>query len=258
MSQSTTDSAGQPWAGRHFDQNSFSGDDGKAPPKLRDAVERFHRGDVGEAEVVDAIRASRLLIPLVARLDGAGSDKTRSDEHGRTVDRSADLAIVTVAGPDGRNVLPAFSSVETMRRWNPSARPVPADAVRVALAAASEHTDLVVIDPASGGEFVIRRPALWSIGRSEPWIPSYLDDEVAAAFETSARSEGSVAAIRLSPGDPDARLAGPELAVELAIVAGLDRQALDAVLVRLQSAWAADEVIAGRVDSLGVTLVAAS
>jgi hypothetical protein len=253
MSHTTSDSAGQPWAGRHFDQNSFSGDDGKAPPHLLEAIESFRRGELGEADVVDAIRTSRLMIPLVARLDEAGSD-----EHGRTVDKSAELSIVTVAGPDGRNVLPAFSSVETMQRWNPIARPVPADAVRVALAAASEHTDLVVLDPASSGEFVIRRPALWSIGRSEPWIPSYLDDEVAAAFETSARSEDSVAAVRLSPGDTDARLAGPEVVIELAISSGLDRRAVDAVLARLTAAWAADEVIATRVDSLGVTLVAAS
>jgi hypothetical protein len=253
MSHTTSDSAGQPWAGRHFDQNSFSGDDGKAPPHLLEAVEGFRRGEVGEADVVDAIRTSRLLIPLVARLDEAGTD-----ERGRTFGTSAELAIVTVAGPDGRNVLPAFSSVETMQRWNPTARPVPADAVRVTLAAASEHTDLVVLDPASPGEFVIRRPALWSIGRSERWIPSYLDDEVIAAFETSAGSEESVVAVRLGSGDPDARLAGPEIAVELAIMAGLDRQAVNAVLARLQVVWAADEVIATRVDSLGVTLVVAS
>jgi hypothetical protein len=42
---------------------------------------------------------------------------------------------VTVAAPDGRRVLPVFTSV-AIAAWDPRARPVPADGVRTALSAA--------------------------------------------------------------------------------------------------------------------------
>ncbi|HEY8911787.1 SseB family protein [Lacisediminihabitans sp.] len=246
------DSAGTPWEGRHFDHNAFTSDDGSAPELLVDAIGRFRAGQVGEVEVIEAFRASRLLIPLVSRLAEAGVG-----EHGLIVDKSAELAIVTVAGPDGRDVLPVFSSVETMRRWNPVARPVPADAVRVAVAAASEGTGLVVLDPASDTEFAIRRPALWAIAQSQPWLPSYLDAEVLSAFLASAESEDSVASILLDAGDPGARLAGTELLVRLGLRPGLDRETLDALLARLQQRWSEGEIIASRVDSLRLQLATA-
>jgi hypothetical protein len=245
-----TDSAGTPWAGRHFEHNASSDDDGSAPAALTDALGAFRAGEAGEAAVVDAVRESRLLVPLVARLDEVGVS-----DHGHAMDKSAELAIVTVTGPDGRNVLPAFSSVDAMRRWDPEARPVPADAVRVALAAASENTDLVVLDPGSETEFVIRRPALWAIGQSKSWTPSYLDDEVIAAFGPVI--DPRVVAVTIAQGDPHGLLAGPELLVQLALVPGLDRAELDGLLAELRARWAADEIIAARVDSLGVALVAA-
>jgi hypothetical protein len=246
-----TDSAGTPWAGRRFEHNESSADDGSAPEGLVDAIRRFRLGEVGEADVVDAVRGSRLLVPLVAHLDEAFVD-----EHGHTADKSAELAIVTVAGPDGRHVLPAFSSVDAMRRWDPKARPVPADAVRVALAAASENTEIVVLDPASETEFAIRRPALWAIGRSEGWVPSYLDPAVSAAVEAAA-SDPRVVSVALAPGDPQARLAGPELVVRLALIPGLDRASLDSLLATMQTALASHEIVATRVDSLALTIVSA-
>jgi hypothetical protein len=242
-----TDSAGTPWAGRHFEHNASSNDDGSAPPALLAAIDAFHTGTTGEADVVAAIRASRLLVPLVARLDEAGTN-----DHGHTVDKSAELAIVTVTAPDGRAVLPAFSSTDAMRTWNPTARPVPADAVRVALAAASENTDLVVLDPGSASEFVVRRPAVWAIGQSRDWTPSYQDPEVLSAF--TGITDERVVGVDLSAGDPSGILAGPELLVTLELIPGLDRAGLDDLLAGLQLAWSRHPVISDRVDSLGVRL----
>jgi hypothetical protein len=247
------DSAGTPWEGRHFDHNTFSGDDGSAPERLIEALRRFRAREVGEVEVVDAFRDSRMLIPLVARLG-----ESDIGDHGHVVDKSAELSIVTVAGPDGRNVMPVFSSVETMRQWNPRARPVPADAVRVALAAASEDTELVVLDATSATEFIIRRPALWAIAQSQPWMPSYLDGAVLREFLVAAESENAVSAVVLDTGDPDARLAGPELLVRLAIVAGLAQAELDALLGRLRERWSTSPIITARVDSMRVLLTAAA
>jgi len=244
-----TDSAGVPWEGRSFEHNSSSDDDGSAPERLIEALRRFRSNELGEAEVVDALRASRLLIPLVAHLGEAGSN-----DHGVLIDKTQELSIVTVAGPDGRTVMPVFTSVDAMRVWNPKARPVPADAVRVAVAAASEQTDVVVLDPTASTEFVVRRPALWAIAQGAAWIPSYLDQEVLAAFITAAEPEDMVIAVQLAPGDPGARFAGAELIVHLTLVAGLDRAGLDALLARLQERWTADEIIAARVDSMRVQL----
>ncbi|MEJ3404940.1 SseB family protein [Rathayibacter sp. YIM 133350] len=249
-----TDSAGQPWAGRAFEANTHTSDDGRAPARLIEALRRFRTREVGQTEVVDALRESRLLIPLVAQLGGGGEGV---DAHtGLRTDKTQELAIVTVAGPDGRNVLPVFSSVEAMSAWNPKARPVPADGVRVALAAASEQTDLVVLDPTSATEFAVRRPALWAIAQSLPWQPSFESAAILQAFERSIATELAALDVRLVPGDPDARLSGPELVVELELVAGLDRGELDAVLARLAQRWAADDDIATGVDSLKVRLVA--
>jgi hypothetical protein len=247
-----TDSAGVPWEGRRFEQNASSGDDGSAPERLVEALRRFRSTELGAADVVDALRDSRLLIPLVAHLGEAGTN-----EHGHTIDKSQELSIITVAGPDGRDVMPVFTSVEAMGRWNPKARPIPATATRVALAAASEQTDLVVLDPTSPTEFVLRRPALWAIAQGEPWTPSFLDETVLDAFADAADGESAVRSVALAAGDPDARLAGPELVVQLALADGLDKASLDAVIARMRERWLASEVIAQRVDSMKVQLLSA-
>jgi hypothetical protein len=244
-----TDSAGTPWAGRHFTPTAFDGDDGSAPPGLLAALSAFRARTAGAAAVVEAARGVRLLVPLLAQLGETGVGPT-----GKPVDKSAELAIVTVASPDGRRVLPAFTSVEAMRRWNPSARPVPAESERVALAAAAEDTDLVVLDPASETEFVLRRPAVWALGRGTAWVPPHEDRELAAEFAV-ASADPAVVDVRLAAGDPDARLQGPELRVELRLLPGLERDALDALLARLGDRWSASPLIAERVDSLAVTVL---
>lgn len=243
------DSAGQPWEGRSFEENTHASDDGSAPQHLIDALARFRGGESGETDVVDAFRTARLLIPLVAHAGDVGIGPS-----GQKVDKTQELSIVTVAGPDGRNVLPVFSSVGAMSAWNSQARPVPADGVRVALAAASEQTDLVVLDPTSDTEFAIRRPALWAIAQSQPWLPGYANPDVLDAFLTSVRTELAVLNVRLAAGDPSARLGGPEVVVRLELVDGLTRAELDATLNRLAQRWAASDIIATRVDSLRVTL----
>jgi len=252
------DSAGVPWEGRGFHANPHSGDDGSADPGLFAALGTFRAGQGGQVAVVDAYRSARLLIPLLAevgtRLDGEAS----IGPHGLEVDKTQELSIVTVAAPDGRRVLPVFTSVDAMARWDAAARPVPADGVRTALAAADDDTDLIVIDPGSETEFVLRRPAVWAVAQGQPWDPSFLSPEVYAGLLESVGSELAVIDVAVSAGDPDARLRGPELVVTLELVEGLDRETLDAVLARLAQRWAADDRIAVLVDSLTVRLRASA
>lgn len=241
------DSAGVPFAGRRFQKNPGAGDDGTAPPQVLEAIRRFRAREVGASDVVAALHDARLLVPLVA---------VRGDEgvgpHGQLVDTTQELSIVTLEGPDGRAALPAFTSVAAMQAWDASARPIPIEAARVALAAAAEGTPLVVVDPGSATEFAIRRPALRGMATGEPWTPSFDDPDVLGAFQASAEAHPEIVAVGIGPGDPDARLGGPELLVDLGLRPGLDPDGLGVIVRELQQRWASDPVIAERVDSIGV------
>lgn len=243
------DSAGVPWEGRAFDSNPHSGDDGSADPALLAALVRFRAGEGSQVEVVDAFRSARVLIPLIAEKGEEGVAPS-----GLAVDKTQELSIVTVAAPDGRKVQPVFSSVAAMQNWDPTARPIPVEAVRAALAASSEDTDLIVLDPTSETEFVIRRPAVWAIAQEQPWDPSFLSPEVFSALQESVAHELAVIDVAVASGDPEARLRGPELVVILELIDGLERDVLDAVLARLAQRWAADDRIAVLADSLTVKL----
>lgn len=247
------DSAGVPWEGRSFEANPHSGDDGSADPALRSALEAFARGSGDAVAIVDAYRSARLLIPLLAEKGEEGVGPT-----GLTVDKTQELSIVTVAAPDGRRILPVFTSVETLTAWDPAARPVPADGIRTALAAASDDTDLIVIDPTSVTEHVLRRPAVWAIAQGHRWEPSYLSPDVVSGLHESIGAELAVIDLSVEAGDPSGRLRGPELIVRLELIAGLEQAELDAVTSRLAARWAADDRIAVLVDSLAVKLVRSS
>jgi len=244
------DSAGTPWAGRSFEPNAHASDDGSADPALLAALEAFRRGAGDQSAVVEAYRSARLLIPLLAEKGDEGVGPT-----GLTVDKTQELSIVTVAAPDGRRVLPVFTSVETLTRWDAAARPVPADGVRTALAAADDDTDLIVIDAGSPTEFILRRPAVWAIAQGHAWEPSFVSPEVFAGLQESIGGELAILDLAVSAGDPDARLRGPELVVALDLMPGLDKGELDTVLARLAARWAADDRIAVLVDSLTVKLI---
>lgn len=243
------DSAGVPWEGRSFESNPHAADDGSADPALLEALLRFRAGEGSQVDVVDAFRHARVLIPLVAEKGEEGVAPS-----GLAVDKTQELSIVTVAAPDGRRVQPVFSSVEAMARWDASARPIPVEAIRAALAASADDTDLIVLDPTSDTEFVIRRPAVWAVAQEHAWEPSFLSPEVFSALQESIAQELAVIDIAVASGDPDARLRGPELVVILELVDGLEREMLDAVLARLAQRWASDDRIAVLADSLTVKL----
>jgi hypothetical protein len=244
------DSAGNPWAGRTFDHHdtAFEDDDGLADPALVAAIRAVADG-ASQSAVVDALRTARLLIPLVAEAGDVGHTDT-----GRLVDKTQELSIVTVAGPDGRAAMPAFTSVDAMRAWDPTARPVPVESRRVAMAAASEETQLVVLDPTAPTEFVLRRPAVWALGQDLPWTPCFEDPDVAQAFADSVAGEPAVARVELAPGDPLGRFQGAELTVGLALQPGLDQTAVQELVGRLQARWSSAPVIADRVDSMRVAI----
>lgn len=263
------DSAGFPWEGRTFDHHdtAFAGDDGTTPAGVESAVARVRAageqlaaspGDPAalraladaHATAIGAMGAERFLVPLIAEAGELGETP-----EGRIVEKTQELSIVTVAAPDGRRVLPIFSSVETMQRWHPEARPIPVPGAQAALAAAQELTDLIMIDAATPErEYGVRRTALESFALGKPLVPAWADSAIAAEFTASGEAEPAVLEISLEPADPTARLTAPETRVMLTLAAGLERSELEELLARLQQRWAASELIADRVDSLEVKL----
>jgi hypothetical protein len=247
------DSAGRPWSGRSFEVNAWAADDGTAPPAFLDAVTALHARTAGPEAVIDALRPVRLLVPLVADLAEAG------DAHGHAYDKRAELALPTVAGPDGRRVLPAFSSAEAMARWRPGARPVPTPARQVALGAAGDGVELVIVDPGSLTQFGLRRSAVEALARDLPWSPPWNDRAAIETIRTIAEQETAVGFTRVGAGDPLCLLDGEaELRVVLGMVEPLDREALTGLIGRLQRAWADAAPVARVVDSIGVRIEAAA
>ncbi|MHA3723126.1 SseB family protein [Leucobacter sp. HY1910] len=264
------DSAGFPWEGRTFDhhETAFEGDDGAAPAHLTEAVTALrkaaaeaaaattaetHWEAVGRlagahADVIAALGTARVLVPMLAEAGDIGVTP-----EGKTVEKSQELSIVAVAAPDGRTVLPIFSSVVAMTAWNDTARPIPVPGPQAAVAAAQEEHDLLILDAGSPGlTYGVRRPAIAALALAERYVPAWADAEVSAAFEASAADEPDVARVWIAPADLAGTLAAPEVDVRIRISRELARPELEALLGRLGARWAAQEVIAERVDSLRV------
>lgn len=242
------DSAGQPWEGRTFSDNPWQNDDGTAPKELAEAIAKFRAGEGSPVEVVNALRDTRLLVPLVAELGEEGIN-----DQGVKVDKSADLSIVTVKAPDGRGIVPVFSSVAAMQRWDESARPIPVDSRRAALAAVEEQNDLLILDPGSPDtEFAVRRPAVWAISQAIDYELPWRDQEVLKHVQTLLSIEPRLLGIDLLPGDPQCMFAGPELLIALHVPVDLDDEGVQSVLSNVQSALAGNTGLVERVDSLGL------
>lgn len=233
------DSSGVSWAGRRFEPNVFAGDDGSAPPVLHEALVRCGIGSIGPEEVVAHVGESRFLIPLLAEEDEAAA---------------SELAVVTVRTPDGLTAIPAFTSVDALRTWDPRSRPVPVDGIRLALAAVSEQTPRVVLDPGADTEFVLRAPVLRAVAEGTPWLPPWRDERLLTAFMEPASEYAVITGLVLAPGDIRCRLEGPEAVVHLTVMRGLDAGQLKAITDDLSNRWRADTLIASRVDSIGIKL----
>jgi SseB protein N-terminal domain len=116
----------------------FDNDDGSADPALADALQQ---GDHGA--ILAALTKARLLVPVVAILG-----EVEYDEQGLAHDKTSDMAVALLQGQDGRNALLAFTGTDSLARWNPEARPMPAETRRVATAAIQEGAAAIVLDVA--------------------------------------------------------------------------------------------------------------
>jgi hypothetical protein len=234
---------------KEIPESVFADDDGSADARLAQSLIRFSRGKAPLAEVVDALAYARVLVPVVA--DG---EQRVMGKHGVEQDHVASTGVVALQAPDGRMALPVFTDVAAMQAWNADARPIPAEGPRAALAAAAEGWSVLVINP--GMETVlIPRPAVWALGKGEPWRPAVVDatvaPEVGEAIADALHLGAVVRHVDVLPG----RTA--EVAVVLSLAPGLDRAAVDDAVRSAHEALAASSVVAERVDSLELRLATA-
>lgn len=224
----------------------FAGDDGSADPDLSAVLERHAAGRATLADVVAALAPTRVLVPVLAELEVAGT--VTHDDHEHTVDKEASAGIVALRTPDGRTALPVFTSVAAMTRWRAAARPVPTAVPRAALSAVAEGWEVLVVDAAGPVTVALPRTAVYALAQGTAWQPAVHDGTVAADVRDAvAAALADVPSVVAADAVPGTRA---EVAVRLALPAGLDRAGLDRVLAQVNDALAHDPVVAARVDSL--------
>ena len=245
MHDKFSDSAGVPWEGRSFESNSFSNDTGDTPAQLLPVLAER---PVSKEALVEALQGTRLLIPLVAEL-GEGE----VGPNGLMVEKSADLAIVAVATPDGQSAIPAFTSVAELAAWNSQARPVPVSAEKVCLAAASEGHNRVVINPATSA-IALRRPQLAAIAQGLAWKAPHRSEVVREKILLATKKHLMIASVDLFDGDPESKLVAAELTIQLGFKPGLKPDLLKEILTDLAAELQVPEFLE-LVDSFGLKIV---
>ena len=244
------DSAGIPFDGREFRPHPFDGDDGLCPEALATALSLWAENPSGEAmsAVIDALRSDRVLVPLLAEAGELG----HTDE-GKVVDKTQELSIVSVEGPDGKPVALAFSDVQSMAAWNAEARPIPVEAQKVAAWVLDDQMARIVLNPGSSSQCVVRRGGVIALLTGEPYTPPWQDDSVVSGISAAFDADESVT---VSPGWHLQGGNGPDLSIEVSLPAGLTHAQLEKRQAHWAGVWGDNDLVNQRVDGLHLKLVA--
>lgn len=235
----SSDTAGIPFAGREVTSTGFDDDRGEADAALMAALAS---GD--EQAWVAALAESRLLVPIVA----APTDVDTSGDL--AVEKSTDMAVVTLTAPDGTKGLPVFSSLDALAAWDPAARPSPVKASFAAQAAISEECDVLLLDMASEHRVVVRPSMLLAIAQQQPWVPAHRDEHVRRAIAHAVAPEDAVVAQEcLDGGEGVVRL-------RLTLAPGLGQDEVRALATRVGERLAADGETRARIEGLAFEFVA--
>jgi len=150
------------FAGARLQASAFPDDDGSQSPVLAEALATWRADRSRSADVLRALAASRLLVPVVALLG-----EVEYDEAGLAHDKSSDMAAVLMKGRDGRLALLAFTGTEQLGAWNPDARPVAVPAQVAAQSALQDDAAALVLDVAGPVTFVVEGDDL--VGLAAGW-----------------------------------------------------------------------------------------
>jgi hypothetical protein len=199
----------------------FRDDDGSADPAAAAALSAFAAGTGSEHAALLALAAARLLVPVLAEAPPAAARP--EPVSAAAGEKSSDLALPTLVGRDGRRALPVFTSLAALARWQPSARPVPADSAQVWRAAA-EDSCAVIIDVAGPVPLAVEGARLTALAEGSPVPPPHEDPDVQAEVE-AAITEALAALPAPAPGRPGRGAAGGPVTgalVGFALHAGVD------------------------------------
>ncbi|GLF96288.1 SseB family protein [Streptomyces yaizuensis] len=208
----------------------FSDDDGTADPRLSAALAAWSQDRTAEQPVLEALRGARLLVPMVALLG-----EVEVDENGLRREKTSEMAVPTLTAGD-RRALPAFTSVASLARWDPKARPVAVPLHQALQAAAHERADTLVIDLAGPVPYQLTGPALLALAEGRTSTDPLEDPAVTEAVRAVVAAEPAVARAQLGPGSADGILA---------LVLTADAVPAEAVR-RVAEALAGDDVLRAR------------
>ncbi|MCS0636165.1 SseB family protein [Streptomyces sp. LP05-1] len=176
----------------------YSDDDGSADSRLAAALAAWAQDRSAEPEVLAALRGARLLVPVVAVLG-----EVEEDENGLRREKTSDMAVPTLTAGD-RRALPAFTSTDSLARWDPAARPVAVPLHQALQAAAHEKADTVVLDMAGPVAYELTGRALLALAEGRTSTDPLTDPAVAAAVREVVAAEPEVVRAHLGPGGADA------------------------------------------------------
>jgi hypothetical protein len=216
---------------------AFRSDDGSAPTEVTTALTEFAAGRGSEQSVLAALASNRLLVPVVAVLAEVleGGETASGAKKASEGEKASEMAMPTLIGLDGRRAVPAFTSLESMSRWQSEARPVPVAAMAVWQAACADSA-AVVVDVAEPVPFAIEGARLAALARGERAPEPYHDPDVHEIVAAVLAGQLDVAAFDLQPGED-----GQDLAIVLSLtgetsaeaVAAIGAQVAEAVQTRL-------------------------
>lgn len=182
---------------------AFSDDDGSADPRLSEALAAWAADRTAAPRVLEALQGARLLVPVVAVLGEVEED----EETGLRKEKTSDMAVPTLVAGD-RRALPAFTSTDSLARWDPAARPVAVPLLQALQALAHEKADTLVLDMAGPVPFQVTGSALLALAEGRTSTDPLADPAVTDAVRALLAAEPAVRRAYLGRGaDADGTLA---------------------------------------------------
>ena len=173
----------------------FRDDDGAADPRVTAALAAYYAGQGSEQDALTALAAARLLVPVVAV---SADDPTVTGDRAAEGDKNSQMVLPTLIGRDGRPAVLAFTGLDTLARWRPNARPVPAESDRVWRAAVADGC-AVVIDVAGPVPVAVEGTRLAALAAGQPVPAAHEDGDLRAEIEAAVAAEPVVAGVSMAP-----------------------------------------------------------
>ena len=173
----------------------FRDDNGAADPRVTAALAAYYTGRGSEQDALTALAAARLLVPVVAV---PADDPAVKGDKAAEGDKNSQMVLPTLIGRDGRPAVLAFTGLDTLARWRPNARPVPAESDRVWRAAVADGC-AVVIDVAGPVPVAVEGTRLAALAAGQPVPAAYEDGDVLAEVEAAIATEPVVAGVSMAP-----------------------------------------------------------